>query len=182
MNRLEKHKSLLATIAMAAVSVAFVMLVFLPGQSRTQALRDQLRSKRASITGHTLCKASTANLESQLQHAQEFTQAWKEHAPNEATMPRTFGQIYESAQQSGATISKFEPQSATDMQTIRRVPLSLSSRGTFAQISKVLLSIEQLPMTVWFDSLRFTPSRDNTQHIECEAALVVFADKTGNSD
>lgn len=182
MKLIEKHKSLVATIAMAAASVAFVILVFLPGQTKTQAFRDQLRNKRASIAGATLLKASAARLESELQRARAFTQEWKERAPDEARMPQTFGLIYESAQQSGATISKFEPQNATTMHTIRRVPLLLTSRGTFAQISKILFSIEQLPMTIWFDSLRFTPSRENAQRIECEAKLVVFADKTGNSD
>lgn len=182
MKLIEKHKSLTATVIIIAATAVIAVLVYIPGQEKSQALREQLRGKRASITRAIQAKASATRLDKELHRAREFTGQWKDRAPNENRMPQTFGQIFQSAQQSGATIAKFEPQTATALHTIRQVPLSLTSRGTYSQITKLLLAIEQLPMTVWIDSLRFTPSRENTQHIECEAALVLFADKTSNSD
>jgi Tfp pilus assembly protein PilO len=82
----------------------------------------------------------------------------------------------------GATISRFEPQPNVNMDTLRQINLAVTSVGSYSEVTKALVALEQLPVALWLEDMEIAPFREDAKKIQLEAKLVVFADNPEISD
>ena len=58
-----------------------------------------------------------------------------------------------------------------------RIPVTYGFSGTFAQIHRAIVRLEQLPETVWLEDLHIEGPRQNGSSVQCVARLVIVGTK-----
>jgi Tfp pilus assembly protein PilO len=175
----QSRGSWIITVPLVAVGVGYLYLVFLPAKQQIDKLRKDLSEERMFVSQEGTLKGSIAALEELLTETDAFVGAWKKRAVRPADLSQLFGEINRRAKSAGTTLDNFDPQATVDFELVRKVPLRLSVHGSFAQLQAMLRSFEQLPSTVWVESLALESNRDADKPLKAEVILAVF---TANPD
>ena len=174
--------SWLVTLPMAAIAIGFVTLVFLPGQRRTQALRDELHLKQEFILAAGKLGAQLHELNGELAETRKYNSRWRGRATSSARITALYGQIAQLAQDAGVTTTRFAPGAPTEVERLRRIPLDVVCHGSFAQIQAFLAALEACPQPVWLNDLKLEANSEYGGSARCELALATFVDDSEKSD
>jgi Tfp pilus assembly protein PilO len=177
----QQSRNLFVTALLGGGAVAYVFFVFLPMQTKTVVLRDELNLQRAFVEQSLTLAGSISSVERELEAAREFAAAWRESAPHAKQLAPTFSAITRSAADAGVEVLHFDPQPAVAMETVTRAPLALSCSGEFRQICYFLELLEAQPQTIWIEDMLLSGSNAAGGKMTCELILVVFADNREGS-
>ena len=92
------------------------------------------------------------------------------------------GDINRLARDAGVELTNFHPQQDVLNETFSRVPINIEFAGTAASVLRFLGDIENLPSTVWVDTLNMEATGQHGQTTKGELMLVVLAANSGKSD
>jgi Tfp pilus assembly protein PilO len=180
-NRL-RQSSWVVTLSLAAMAVAYLTLLWMPGYRAVQALREQVEAKRMFIGQSTGLSAALFKVQKELDRAEATAARWEKVAPRKRDIPRLYGKIDAAAKDAHLAIARFDPQPFVTYEKLQEIPITMSCSGTFAQIFSFLRKIEGLPTTIWVESMRLERASSTTKNVQCEVNLVVFSDNSQNSD
>jgi Tfp pilus assembly protein PilO len=172
----QQSRNLLVTVLLGGGAIGYVFLVFLPMQTKTVVLRDELKSQRDFVEQSLTLASSMTNVENELHTARAFAAAWRNAAPHTDQLAPAFGAITRCAAEAGVEVLHFDPQPTAAMETIARAPLALSCSGSFQQICRYLELLEAQPQTIWIEDMLLSGSNAAGEKMTCELSLVVFAD------
>lgn len=173
--------SWLLTAALAGLSIAYLWLVFLPNNRNIGELKRQLLDKQSYVGDATTLPAKIEVARSDFKNADAYVRDWASALPAGGDLLPMVGAIHREVQLAGATVTQLEPQAEVPMQSIRQMSILLVCRGEFAQIEQAVGQLQQLPGTVWLDTVRIKPISKDGKDVQCEVNLVIFADKLENS-
>ena len=192
----DKPKSLIATIIVAAMALAYVFLFFLPGQQAIGELRSQLTTKQQYISQSQRTKLAINEAERKLTLAQQFTRDFRSAASSEDDSESFIGTLTEAASLSGVSNLRLDPQVEVQMRTISRSTIHIECEGTFASIFEFIRSLESMPPVIWVSDINFEAAIRTESGISKEkrvdskdgeisrvvVTLSTFADKAEISD
>lgn len=165
-----------------AVAAAYVVFVFLPQHRTTRTLRAELAAKQQYLdrTGDPASMIQAAQQE--LEKTTAYNAVWTKETSGRKELATLFGEISALAKAAGTTTTRFDPEPILSYHTLRRIPLTMGCRGSYAQIHKFLADVERLTKSVWVDQVRFEKIPQDSKNIQVEINLVIFADNPVNSD
>lgn len=172
----------IAILSAAALSTAYVVLMFLPQQRVIRERAGQLQAKQNYVVASGNVAAAIHATRGELERAESYNAAYSDATPPEGELADVLGRIDALVVTSGVTPTRFDPEPAVKMEKLRRVPVVVGCSGTFAQLSQLLCGIESLPQLVWIDRIQIEKSREDGGAVECEIDLSVFADNPDESD
>ena len=109
MKRKPTRGSWLVTVPLAAITVAFLMLLFLPGQRRIEALHADLRVKQDFVFGAGQMAVRIHTLDAELAETRKYNETWRLRSSDSAAVTALCGRIAQLAQDSGVSTSRFAP-------------------------------------------------------------------------
>lgn len=175
--------SWLITGLMASCAVAYVYLVFLPGQRSIRKTRNQLRDRQTQLLQSDRLAVPIRLAEDQLAQIERIAQRWHESAPPAAELSLVYSQISEQARRAGVGIRRLEPGSPTRLATLEQCPLELTLEGEYAQFADFLERLERLPAPLWIRNLQMQLQQKGEagETLRCELSLTIFADISGHA-
>ncbi len=177
-----KRNDWMITVPLAAVAVAYVVLVFLPGRRATDELKDQIALKQQTI-GQTPGSVNALKASGkELARTRAYNTAWEQHAPARGEIPILHAKIRELAESAGTVITRFDPERSQTHGVLREIPLSVGCTGAFVEIFEFLRGLEGMPEAIWINSFNLEKTDATRGTMDCEISLVVFADNPENSD
>jgi Tfp pilus assembly protein PilO len=165
-----------------ASACAYLLLIFVPGQRATAALRAEHERQQQFVLSSGALDAKIAAAEAELAQAEAFRDAWHEASSSEARLAHVFVRLTEHADAAGAEIMRFEPQGGETFDYLRRVPVEMALEGSFHQIFDFVHRIETLDAVVWIEGLRIEPLAADPRRVRCELKLALFAGAREISD
>jgi len=175
-------RNILITALLGAAAVGYVFLVFLPGQAKIAALREQLKEKQTYILKTNQLAFATDPLKKEVAAADDFTKQWAASAPEESKLSGLFGEFSNQARQAGVKVVRFDPRQTEKMQTIWRVTTAIGFDGDFRQCFDFLRRVESNQATIWTGDVKFEPDGKDSEKIHGEIVLTIFADNRDISD
>lgn len=179
MNPGSRKTTWIAILAAAAISAAYVYLIFLPQQRVIRERAEQLTLKRDYVIASGSVAAAICSSEAELERTEAYNAAWVASAPPEDQLAEVLGRLDSLVVASGATPTRFDPAPAVKMAKLAQVPVVVGCSGTFAQISQFLYDVESLHQVVWIDRVQLEKPGQDAGSVRCEIDLAIFA---GNSD
>ena len=173
--------SWIVTVPLAAASIAYIMLVFLPGRRAIGEARDQIEQKQDYITRAAGLPALRAAQQA-LEKTQAYNTTWEEHAPAQGRLSALYGRIHALAEAAGTTTTRFDPEPLVSYDNLLQIPLVVGCTGSFAQVCEFLRGLEGLQATIWMESVDLEHLVGVGESITCELNLVVFVDNPEISD
>jgi Tfp pilus assembly protein PilO len=174
--------SWLVTVPLAGMTVAFLTLLFLPGQRRLEALRRDMHVKQDFVLGAGQMAVRIHTLDAELAETRKYNAAWRLQSADSAAVTALCGRIAQLAQDSGVAASRFAPGTPEGVERLQRIPLEMVCYGSFAHIQAFLAALESLPQRVWLNDLKLQASGETGEAVRCELAMAVFVDDFGNLD
>ncbi len=178
----KKHGSWFVTVPLAVGVALFYWLVFSPMQQEIQAMREELDQKQDYVVATVSDQAAIEAATREIEQARRYADAWLRPASTGGRLPEVVRDINQQAIASGALVRRLDPQPATAMQTLRRMPVSISLSGSFDQLVRVLASLESMKQALWVNEIHLDRKSEDRGDVQCRAEMVVFANKTGISD
>ena len=178
----KKSRGWMITMLLAGGALAYVLLVFLPGQVKVSKLRSQLREEQHFVIQADRLISTIQQTEDELAQTNRFAADWYEDAPGESELAAVYGQVTDAARQSGISLLRFEPQPAIRLATVSQISSTLIGQGTFAEVFSFLERLEQMSPSNWISQLQMREVGENGQELQCELSLTVFADNRGISN
>ena len=181
-----KLKSSRSTLIVAALIVGGAMLYvfyfYLPTRTKIAELQTEIEQKQQFIEMTESLVPIIAKTEKKIAAERAFVKSWNETAPSEDKVSEVFAQITHKTKQAGVKTTRFDPQPVEQLQALRKIPLALSVTGPYSRILATLASLERMPQTIWLENLQLEAPRQDGEHAQCEATLVIFANNSEKSD
>lgn len=175
-------RSSAVTASLAAASLLYVLLIFLPSQRESRRLRMELRDMQQRVIQSDRLAVPSKQAEDRLRSIEDLTRRAHDTAPNPSELPKIYAQISEQAKLSGVTLRKFEPQAPVQMALLQQCPVELAVEGEFSQIFDLVRRLEQLPPTIWIPRLRLEQMGEKKGKLQAELSLTIFGDLTDQID
>lgn len=168
---------------LAGGAVAYVYLVFLPGQRGIRVTRDALRERQTQLLQSDRLAVPIKLAEDQLVQIHRIADRWRQNAPPAAELSLVYSQISEQARQAGVAIRRLEPGTPSRLATLEQCPLELTLEGEYGQFVDFLQRLENLPPTIWIRNLQvqLQEKGEPGESLRCELSLTVFADISGHA-
>jgi Tfp pilus assembly protein PilO len=180
-DRLHRN-SWIITVPLAAAAAAYLLLFFLPGRRANATLAEELAEKQECVAQATTVAATLRATEQELDRTQEYIAAWKHNAPADGSRSLLYGRLHEVAKASGVTIIRFDPKPVEPRAQIRGFPVVIGCTGKYAQVHEFLRGLESHPAAIWADTVSIKRPSENSETIECEISMVIFANNPEISD
>jgi len=170
-------------IAIALGGAATIaLLVVLPLHKGVRDRENEIASKDLVVQQDALVQAQHELAQRNVASAREFVEGWRQRSAGGQALSVLFGQIAELAKSSGATVTRFEPQTPVELERLRRVPLEVACQGTLEAVFALVKELESLPRDIWIEDLAISDGGEAGQSVRCEMKLAIFADKPDFSD
>ena len=143
----------MVTLAVAGAAAAYVMLVFLPGQEAIGQLQQQVQEKQDFLAQTASVAPALLAAQGQLARAQSHDAAWREQAPDRASLSALYGRIHELAGKAGSTTTRFDPEPLVELESVMQAPLSVGVNGSFACLYEFLRGLDTLPVSIWIENV-----------------------------
>lgn len=175
--------SWLITGLMASCAVAYVFLIFLPGQRALRKTRSLLRDRQTQLLQSDRLALPIKLAEEQLVQIHRIADRWRDNAPPAAELSLVYSQISEQARLAGVAVRRLEPGTPARLSTIEQCPLELTLEGDYAQFTDFLERLENIPPTIWVRNLQLQLQQkgEASESLRCELSLTVFADISGHA-
>jgi len=181
MRRFERS-GLLLVGGLATAASLFLALVFVPGMKRLRTIRENLDQKRAVVRRDAELQRTIDALQDELRSTAAYVQRWRGRTTRRDELGLLYGKISDLATAAGVTTTRFEPETAVALETLERVPLTLSVQGPSGGSQRLIASLEQLPKLIWVDEAKLLATSDGGETVQCELKLSIFVDRTKISD
>lgn len=182
MNTLVSKRSWMVTAPLVLVTIGFMVLFYLPSRERTRQLEHELTSHGMLIDTTRLVSTQFRPTQQQLELAKSHVEHWQLGAPDSDTVPATFGHISRLAKQCNVRVLDFDPDPPEKLAHLSRVPMNLVFEGEFADLFRLLQSMEQMPTKHWMERVRMESPQKSQSTTRCAISLVIFAIDNANSD
>jgi type IV pilus assembly protein PilO len=170
------------TALLSVAALAYVFWMFLPRMRSVAAIRHQVSAKHEQISQAAKLAPAVALLTSELVATKSYIQDQKRNLTHPSDLPRLFGQISQLVVNSGASVTRFEPQTPVVMDQLRKVPITVSITGSFEAVSRAIAAVENLTATVWIEDLRVDELRQSGGNVQAELLLAIFTNNRDISD
>jgi Tfp pilus assembly protein PilO len=177
-----RQSSWIITLSMAAMSIAYLTMVWLPGYRAIKEMREQVEAKRSFIAQATGVSAIVNNIQREIGQVESFANQWEKTAPKKRDIPQLYAKIDALAKDAHLAIGRFDPQPFILHEQIQEIPITMTCSGKFTDIHAFLRAMEKLPLTIWVELLRIEKDAKNTKDVQCELNLVVFSNNPHSSD
>jgi Tfp pilus assembly protein PilO len=174
--------SWLVTIALAVAAGVYMFYSFIPTAAAIRQQREEIRTRQEFITQSTYMPQILADTQKQIDRANEYSARWHARLATPSRLPALLGRITKQADLAGTSTTRFEPQVAHQLEQLRDVPITFGTRGSFAQVGGMLARLEQMPDLIWVDEMRLSEAREDSENVQCELRLIVFAGNSEKSD
>lgn len=178
----DRKRSWLMLAVLGGLVIGYGYFFYLPGSRKMAEMKDALAEAEFEAEGTVGLLAALDSTQKQLDAATAYTEAWKAAAPSEHDISEVFERIHKLTRLAETETIRFEPQSAVEYETFRRVPVSMECEGSFAQLSSVLTALEKMREPVWLRAVEFQSSGKDEEKVIVEVSLDVFADNLEDSD
>jgi hypothetical protein len=170
-----RSKSWTLTIPVAVIAAAYVWLFFLPDKRAIARLHAEISEKMGfnALAGKLSADARRAQHESEA--IEKYVAEWQNISGDPGEIAGVFKSIAEATKLAGVQTTRFVPDSPIKLASIERIPLRLGCRGTLAGTLDLLSRLERLHNRIWIDELTLEPSSQNSELVQCEMVVVVFA-------
>lgn len=170
------------TLPLTAATLFYLLLVALPSRRAIAEIRREIGKKRDFLAQSAATAEILAATEKRLQKTQAFIEAWNRHSPSRAQQAVLHGQISQLARAAGVTTSRFDPDPTEAGALICKMPVLLGCHGSFAQVCSLLTALENDAAEIWIESVNIENKDKDTERVECEIKLMVFANNLDISD
>jgi Tfp pilus assembly protein PilO len=177
-----KRSSWKVTLGIAAVAVAYPMLVFIPRMAALAHVRSQVREKQDFVAQAERLRPTLKLIDRDLDETGAYGTRWQERMGSARELATLFGQISQLAKACGTDTTRFEPLPAVELQTLQKVQVNFGLSGSFVAIARLLHDMERLSATIWVEDLKLEAAREVGGPAKCEMKLVVFVNKSEKSD
>lgn len=175
-------KSWMVTAILAAASVGYVLLVFVPGQRTISQLRSELDEKQQHVLQAQRLGGPIRQAEIRLASTREYSTEWLAAAPRPTQLVGSYARLAEEAKAAGVQVKRLDPQPAVDRQLISEHPVVITFDGQFAQIFDFVRRLEQLPQTIWIRDMRMARGDGESESLQAELTLTIFSDRSEIAD
>ena len=172
----------LVTTTLAGLSLTYVAFVFLPGQKAIAELRSELREQQVFIVQSARLTMQIKESQDKLNESTKYATQWVENSRTQRELAALYGDITKAAVESGIKLQRFDPQTVEKMNVICRLPISVACEGTFHRIYDFIARLEALPDSIWIPDLMLIKEREDSETLQAEMNLIVFADNFSNSE
>lgn len=176
-----RRGSWIVILPVAAVAVAYVVWVFMPGQRAIAELREKIKAKQDFIAEGEQRGRTLKQCKQILEKTHAYVTPCRKRIPEEKELGAIFGEIHELANGAGIHITRFDPQAPLALDTLRRIPINLGCTGSFGQVYEFLRKLEGMPTASWVVSVKIERSAKNEEDVQGEVALVIFCANSESS-
>ena len=169
-------------LAGVAVAAGYVVFVFLPQYRAIGNLHEELAARQAYLARVGDPAPMIQATQEELDTTIAYNAAWLEDVSCRKELATLFGEISAMAKTAGTTTTRFDPEPIVAYGQLRRIPLTVGCRGSYAQIHKFLADVEGLSKSVWVENVSFEKIPEDRKVIQAEIKLVIFTDNPVNSD
>ncbi|MCE5303736.1 MAG: type 4a pilus biogenesis protein PilO [Planctomycetaceae bacterium] len=173
---LTRQSNWIVTLSLAAVALAYLTLVWLPGRKSLAQLQQTIELKRAVIAQSTGLSDALLQTHRELNETETLVRQWEKISPGKKDSPALYGKIHAMAKNSRLSVTRFDPQPIVSHEQLKELPIVIACSGSFDQIYEFLRCLEQQSQTIWVENLRMDKKAKNTKDVQCEISLVVFSD------
>jgi Tfp pilus assembly protein PilO len=177
-HRRGKPKSWLTTALLAAIALAYLFFIFLPGQLSIGELRAQVQERHQQILQAQSLTRTVALAKERLASAQDVGQNWRAEAPRQSELISHFASLTQQAEAAGVAIDRFDPLPAVELNLVSMQSVTLQFHAPFAAVFDLLTRLEGLPGTVWVRDVRLHAANENDNTLRGELTLTIFVDRT----
>jgi Tfp pilus assembly protein PilO len=158
------------------VAVGFALVVFLPRMKAIARMRQEIRQKQDFIAQTEKLRPLINQQKKNLAWSYEYIQTQRGRLVEPSELSQIYGQISKLSKDVGATTTRFHPRPPVLYDSFKKVPLELGIRGSAETIQQLLAEIEQLPCTIWLDSLKCEATGEDGETARCAVELGIFVD------
>jgi Tfp pilus assembly protein PilO len=176
-----KPRTWLITALLAAVSVAYVVFVFLPVQKSIRLLSAELQQKRQELVQAQSLARPIDYARQRLEETRVVCQQWREGAPTPADLALHIASVTRHANEAGVDMERFDPQLAAQMQVLSQHNITLQFHGEFSEVFEFLSRLERQP-AIWFRNLQISQPQAGGETLQAELTLTIFVDHSDNTD
>jgi len=177
-----RHTNYALVIVLIGIVAVYAITVFLPNRRNAMALQQQLQTDRAFIAQTADLSDAIANVRKEIEQIENYTTKWREKTPRKSEIPRLFAKLDYLAARAGVSTVRLDPLPVIEHESLRQVPVTLAVTGSFTQVFSLLNGIETLSEPIWIDDVKMEATREDTDSVECQLKLVMFASKSEDSD
>ena len=163
------------------LTVAYVMLAFLPLGRHISATRDALASQQAAVAQEAALLAQIEAYQTECREVANYTTSWPEINDPNLNLSQLLGKISLEAKKVGADALRLEPGPLQAMSSVQRIPVRLGCRGTFQEIHTLIQQMEALPDKLWIERLELAPHDEDKNELTCEMDFETFVVSANNS-
>lgn len=164
-----------------ALTVAYLMLAFLPLGRHISATRDALASQQAAVAQEETLLAQIEAYEKECREIEQYTTSWPEVSDPNLHLSQLLGKISLEARKVGADGLRLEPGQLQKMNAIQRIQVRLGCRGSFQEIHALIMQMEALPHKLWIERLELAAHDEDTNELTCEMDFEAFVVSAKNS-
>lgn len=178
--QLPRSSAVTATLAIA--TLGYVLLIFLPGQRSLANLRRELRDKQTHVLQSERLSIPMQQSGEKLKLAAEFTRREKDRLPSATELTKSLGLISEQAKLAGVAMRRFDPQPASNLETLQLLPVELSLEGNYLQVFEFVQRLEKLPLVVWVKRMHVGEVEGKPGSLTAELSLTIFGEFAEEAD
>lgn len=176
------QKTWLITGVVAAAAIAYVLLVFLPGQRSIHALRTQIRERQQQILQAESLLGPLEQANQRLARTREVSAQWRAAAPSHGRLTEQFALLSLAATEAGLLVERLDPQPPVELQLLAQHAVIVQFQGQFNQLFDFVRRLERLPGTIWVSNLRLSSDGQATKTLRGELTLTIFIDRADYAD
>jgi Tfp pilus assembly protein PilO len=173
--------SWIVIVPLAAVAVGYLVFVFLPNRRETAEWEQQLAAHREFLTQAAPLGVAAGVAQGELANTRAYNEHWARETVASDELPRLYARIHALVPQSGAVMTRFDPDRPVSRELLQETTLSLGATGTCEQLLRVLSGIERLGGITWIKEVDLEKGMDGTS-ARLGAKLVVFSVHSNISD
>lgn len=178
----KQHGSWIIIAPLAAATVAYLTLSFVPGMKALHRIHEELQTNQDYVAQSDATRKALDQTEKELVKAETYIKNREAQLPADGRLMQVLADVSGHAKAAGTAITKFEPKPALSYDTLRRVPVTLGLDGSFSELFQLVSDLEQMKATVWINELQFDAPREGSQKIHAEAKLELFVGNSEKSD
>jgi Tfp pilus assembly protein PilO len=172
-----KPQTWITTALLAAIAVAYVVFLFLPGQRSISQLRALVQERRQQILQAQTLLSTVSMARNRLAETHDVGQKWRADAPGTSDLIAHFASLTHEAEAAGVAIDRLDPLPAVDLHLVSQQNVSLQFHASFPSLFDFLKRVEALPGTIWVRKLRLHGDASPSNLPRGELTMTIFVDR-----
>ena len=172
-------KVVLGLVGVIAILAGGYFLLISPVQVRLDALvvkRNQVNTEvsqvRAQVAEIDRYKREIAELEKRLA-------LLKDRLPSDKETPTLYRAVSAAAEQSGLSVSLFQPKAAVPKDVVSEIPITITASGSYHQLAKFFERVAGLPRVVNVNDFKLAGLGKSKDSMKADLTLATYMYRTG---